>query len=110
RKIPVDPISGDVPADATDLVATFAPAGGDGEAGSDGADPGILYNFDTSTTDSNPTAGFIRANDSTLTAATELYVSKTTRAGNDIATFLATLVSSSNPTVKGVVFLSRPAD
>lgn len=110
RKVPVSPISGAVPADATALVATFAPAGADGSEGSDGGDPGVLLNFDTSTTDSNPSAGGIRADNATLTSATKLYVSKTNRAGHSIATFLATLDDSTNPTVKGNIVLTRPSD
>ena len=110
RKVPVSPISGAVPADATPLVLTFAPAGKDGLAGTDGGDPGILFNFDTSTADSNPTAGGIRANNATLTSSTVWFVSKTARAGNDISTFLATLAASSNPTIKGTVVVSRPSD
>jgi hypothetical protein len=109
RKVPVSPISGDVPADATSLVAVFAPAGADG-TGVDGTDPGILLNFESSTTDGNPTGGGIRANDSTLTSATKLFVSKTNRAGNSIATFLAALDDSTNPTVKGLLALTRNAD
>ena len=110
RKLAVSPISGAIPADLTSMVWTFSPSGKDGAAGSDGADPGVLFNFDTSTTDSNPTAGGLRANNGTLTSATMLYVSKTARGGNSIATFLATLNASSNPTVKGTIVLTKPAD
>lgn len=107
RKVPVSPISGALPANGAALVAVFAPSGQDGTTGQDGTDPGILFNFDTSTTDSNPTAGGLRADNSTLGSAATLFVSKTNRAGNSVATFLATLDDSTNPSVKGTLILTK---
>lgn len=110
RKVPVSPVSGAIPANATALVATFSPSGRDGNAGADGSDPGVLLNFETATADSNPTGGGLRADNAALGAATKLFVSKTNRAGNGISTFLATFDDSSNPSVKGTIILTRPAD
>jgi hypothetical protein len=84
-------------------------AGSNGANGADGADPGILLTWDTGTADADPGTGEIRANNASLASATFLYVSKTSRGGSSIATFLATLDDSTN-TVKGTITLTRPSD
>lgn len=99
-------------ADGVDLRGPQGDAGSDGTDGEDGADgvdgtdPGVLLNFDDSTTDADPGAGNFRADNADLSAATFLYVSKTNRAGDDISAFLAGLADSTNP-VKGSLTLTR---
>ncbi|HTV71186.1 MAG TPA: collagen-like protein [Rhizobiaceae bacterium] len=83
--------------------------GATGPAGADGSDPGILFNFDTATADADPGSGDLRANNASLTSATVLYVSKTSRGGSNVATWLATLDDSTNTTVKGIITLADPA-
>jgi hypothetical protein len=83
--------------------------GAPGANGTNGTDPGLLYTWDTATTDSDPGAGKIRANNASLVSATFFYVSKTTRGGSSVATFLDSLADSTNPTVKGALILTNTA-
>jgi len=61
---------------------------------------GLNMTWDSSTSDSNPGAGLMRANNADLSAATELYVSYTDRAGNDVEDLIA-LWDDSTSAVKG---------
>lgn len=77
--------------------------------GADGSDPGILLTWDDSTDDADAGAGKIWANSADLTTATQLFISKTNRAGSSIEAWLLTLASSSN-TIKGDILITDPAD
>jgi hypothetical protein len=85
-------------------------AGAPGATGADGRDPGVLLTWDTATADADPGAGKIRGNNASLPSATQLFVSKTNRAGSDIAVFLNALDDSSNPVLKGTLVLTRATD
>lgn len=61
------------------------------QSNANAVDPGILYTFDTGTTDADPGAGKIRANHASLASATMLYISKTTAKGSNVATYLNSL-------------------
>lgn len=76
--------------------------------GADGTGAGILMNFDTSTTDADPGSGDIRANNASLAAATELYISKTSRAASDISAYLSSFDDSTN-TIKGTLVITDTA-
>lgn len=78
----------------------------EGDPGADGTDPGVLLTFDDGTADADPGAGAIRADDVDLSAATTLFISKTNRAGNSIASWLLGLASSSSMP-KGQLTLTR---
>lgn len=102
-------------ADWSDGFAIKGPPGNDstvpgpaGNDGADGTDPGILLNWDDGTTDADPGAGNIRADNADLSSATTLYISKTGRGGSDISAFLARLDDSTNP-VKGTLTLTASA-
>lgn len=84
----------------------FIPKGDKGDTGADGTDPGVLFTWDTGTTDADPGTGELRANNASLASATTLYISKTSRAGSDISAFLASLDDSSN-TIKGTLVLTK---
>ena len=56
-----------------------------GIEGPQGADAGILMLWDTGTTDADPGAGDLRANNASVAAATKLFISKTSRGGSNIA-------------------------
>lgn len=91
--------------------STAGPTGGTGAtgpAGADGTDPGVLLTWSTGTTDSDPGAGYFKANNASLASATQIFVSKTGRGGSSLAAFLATLADSTN-TVKGTLTLTDPA-
>lgn len=107
KKVPVLPISGAVFANGAEIAVNFSPAGPGGQDGADGTGSGISFNFDTTTTDSNPTSGGLRGNASDLSAASKLFVSKTSRANQNINAILQTFDDSNNPGVKGVVVLAR---
>ncbi|WP_113154914.1 hypothetical protein [Nitratireductor sp. OM-1] len=77
------------------------PTGPQGDVG------GVAYRFDAGTADADPGAGLIRANNADLSAATELYVSKSNRYGDDLSGFLATLAGSTS-THKGYLVLTAP--
>ncbi|MCR6734438.1 MAG: hypothetical protein NVV83_10320 [Afipia sp.] len=77
--------------------------------GVDGVDAGILFSWDTGTTDADPLAGNIRANNASMASATFLYISKTSRGASNVESFLLALDDSTS-TVKGTIVLSRPTD
>lgn len=81
--------------------------GADGADGADGTDPGILLVWNDGNSLADPGSGQISASSDTLASATWLAVSKTNRAGDPISTYLATLDDSTNPTVKGILTLTR---
>jgi hypothetical protein len=85
-------------------------AGIEGPEGPAGADPGILFAWDTGTTDADPGAGALRADNASLASATKLYISKTSRGGSSVATFLAGLDASTTASRKGILVLTRPSD
>ncbi|QPC43484.1 hypothetical protein HW532_12735 [Kaustia mangrovi] len=89
---------------------TIALSGERGPAGADGSDPGALFTWDAATTDADPGAGEIRANDADLSTATQLYVSKLNRMSDDVSAYLLALAASSNPTAKGLLTLTHAAD
>ncbi|HEY4723123.1 MAG TPA: hypothetical protein VII92_14815 [Anaerolineae bacterium] len=66
---------------------------------------GVPFAWDTGTSDADPGAGKLRANNASLASATLLYISKTSRADANVATFLASLDDSTNPSSKGVLIL-----
>jgi hypothetical protein len=82
--------------------------GATGPAGADGTDPGVLMTWSTTTTDADPGAGFLQANNASLASATQIFISKTGRGGASLAAFLATLANSTN-TAKGTLTLTNPA-
>ena len=81
-----------------------------GIPGPQGADAGILMLWDTNTADSDPGAGDLKANNAALGSATKLFISKTSRGGCNIATFLLSLDDSSTSSRRGILVLTRPSD
>ncbi len=79
--------------------------GTDGADGADGTDPGFLYSWNTGTSNSDLGSGYMWA-DTTIDAATKLFVSKTNRAGDDLSQALADAVISTN-TRKANLVLTR---
>jgi hypothetical protein len=73
---------------------------GIGVTGATGPNTGLDYKFSTTTTDANPGAGYVRANNAALASATFLYVSKTGRNGEALGGVLDTLDASSNASDK----------
>lgn len=71
--------------------------------------PGYPLRFSTTTTDADPGAGLLRANNATLGSATSLFISKTAQGGAAIAAFLLSLDDSTN-TIRGTLELKRVSD
>lgn len=71
---------------------------------------GVPFAWDTGTSDADPGAGNIRANNASLASATLLYISKTSRAGANVAAFLAALDDSTSSTSKGILILGTQPD
>ena len=80
----------DIPQGVPGTDGTDGAPGAPGAPGADGVDPGYLYNFETSTS-APPSAGAIRFNNANLAAATQAFISDTTRGGADITTRLLEL-------------------
>lgn len=78
-----------------------------GTQGTTGDIGGAAYRFDDGTTDANPGAGNLRADNADLSAATMLFVSKTNRYGDDLSGFLASLTGSTS-SHKGYLILTAP--
>ncbi len=73
-----------------------------------GAIPAIGFNFDTSTTDSDPGAGNVRFNNSTPASVTAIYFDNSDRDGNSVTAWLDTFDDSTN-TVKGHLVFTAAA-
>lgn len=96
--------------DLDKLSVQFALNGQSGAAGATGPNSGLDYKFATSTADSDPGNGYIRANNATLASATILYVSKTGRNSEALSTLLDTLDASSNSGDKAALRIFTLAD
>lgn len=71
---------------------------------------GWKYTYDSTTiTSTDPTAGFFKLNNATLSSATALYISETTAAGQAISTELASWDDSTS-TVRGKLRIFKQAD
>jgi hypothetical protein len=70
---------------------------------------GFQYAWSTSTASTDPTTGKIKANNASLSLATEIYISETTAAAQAIASEIATWDDSSS-SVKGKIKLIKASD
>ncbi len=120
RKIAVTYVSGPGGFSAADgITLVFSrsgdvgPTGTTGDAGTngaDGTDPGFLYTFSTTTTDADPGAGVLRANNADLSSATALYIDDSDRNGNGHEATILGWDDVSNATLRGQLLISRPSD
>lgn len=69
---------------------------------------GFAYEWSTNTASSDPTAGFIKANNATLSSVTNLYISETDINGNSLAAIIATWDDPTSA-IHGRVYLFDPA-
>ena len=92
-----------------DNVYVAVPQGVVGGDGADGTDPGILFTWDTGTSDADPGPGVIRADNVSLASATFLYIDDVDRSSNNVEAHLLTWDDSTN-TIKGHLYLTRPSD
>lgn len=80
-----------------------------GNKGADGYVPGFKFTYSTTTTDSDPGAGTLRANNATFGSITQLFVDNTDSAGATITAWLDSLDDSTD-TVRGVLRLEAQND
>lgn len=73
-----------------------------------GADSGMRYAFETSTSMAAPASGGLRANNATLASATAFAVNATNSDGVDVSDFIATWDDSTN-TAKGTFLIRKEA-
>lgn len=92
------------------ILAQKGETGSMGANGADGSDPGILFTFDDGTSDADPGAGNLRANNANFASAAFLYISKTNRLGDDVATFLLSVGDADNAARKGILVLTSTGD
>lgn len=85
RKIPVTPLNGSVPADATVLAMSFA------RSGADARGAGQRLTFSTTTTDADPGAGQFRADNATFGSIGWLYIDNVDALGNSTTALLDAL-------------------
>lgn len=102
----------------TSLVVNVTATGGSGTKtdwtirassapGSAGKSSGHSYLWATSTASSDPTAGFVKANNATISSATALYISETDNDGNGIAANIGTWDDSTS-TIHGRLKIYNP--
>lgn len=84
--------------------------GATGPTGSDGVSAGVTYNFDTTTTDSDPGSGKIRFNNATVASVTSLYMDNLESGGGDVSSFLDTWDDSTNTSLRGIVVIRKISD
>jgi hypothetical protein len=104
RKIPISHVaSAGVLSSSDTVVVTFSRTG---NAGADGIQPGYRYTFSTTTTDSDPGAGALRANNATFGSVTQLFIDNADAAGATVTTWLDSLDDSTS-TVKGTLRIEQ---
>lgn len=74
-----------------------------------GVAAGLLYTWSTTTTDADPGAGKIRANNADLSAATQLFVSDTDGGSTDQSAFLLALDDVTNAEARALIVIADGA-
>lgn len=95
------------PSGAPGAAGATGATGAAGPAGPQGRVSGLQYTWDTGTAAADPGAGKLRVNSSSLTGATELYISETDGLGVAIAQWLANWSASTSP-IRGTVYIFNP--
>jgi hypothetical protein len=72
-----------------------------------GKSAGFSYKWSTDTTSSDPTAGFVKANNATFLSITTLYISETDNDANALSSEIATWTSATS-TIKGRIKIYDP--
>lgn len=108
---PITPIaSGGSIANGDTFFLSFIRVGDIGTTGATGAtgrEAALQYLWNTSTANTDPTAGHLKVNNGTLSSATALYISETDNDTNAIAALLAKW-DDSDSVIKGRLFIHSP--
>jgi hypothetical protein len=78
-----------------------------GNVGVDGYDPGYRFAFSTTTTDSDPGAGTLRANNATIGSVTQLYIDNADAGAASVTAWLDSLDDSTNTAHRGYLRLQK---
>ncbi len=78
-----------------------------GPVGEDGISAGLLYNFDTTITDSDPGSGNLRFNHAVIASVTKLFIDDLEDGGADVSSFLDSWDDSTDPNITGTVFIMK---
>lgn len=81
--------------------------GAPGPEGPVGTASGVLYKFDSATTEEDPGEGEFRLNNAALASATRIYISETTALGQAISGYLATWDDSTTTGHRGYIRLVK---
>lgn len=83
--------------------------GSTGSTGATGVSNGLLYNFSTTTTDSDPGAGNLRLNHATIASATSIFIDNLENLTGDVSAFIDTWDDSTNSALRGHILLREVA-
>lgn len=76
----------------------------------DGFAPGKRFQFSTTTTDSDPGAGFLRLNNATPASATQIFIDNADYAGATVTAWLNRLDNFGDTTDRGILLIQRASD
>lgn len=79
--------------------------GSSGANGLDGTSVGVEFQYSTTTTASDPGAGYFRFNNATIASATAMYIDNVDYGGSSTTTWLDSFDDSTNTTHYGYIFL-----
>lgn len=82
-------------------------AGATGATGLTGSSSGLLYDFSTTTTDTDPGAGYLQFNHATIASVTQLFIDNLESGGGDVSGFLDTWDDSTNTDLRGYVVIRK---
>lgn len=83
--------------------------GTNGTDGIDGVSTGLLYAFDTTTSDSDPGQGKVRFNHASIASVTSLFIDNLESGGGDVSSFLDSWDDSTNTDLRGTVIVRKIA-
>jgi hypothetical protein len=105
RKVTIAHVVGNSSFSASDrILVSFSRSG---NVGADGYDPGYRFGFSTTTSDSDPGAGTLRANNATIGSVTQLYIDNVDAGGASVTAWLDSLDDSTNTAHRGYLRLQK---
>ena len=81
--------------------------GPQGPQGDAGVSAGLLYAFNTDTTDSDPGNGQLKFNNATISSVTQIFIDNLENGGGDVSSFIDTWDDSTDPNVKGIIKITK---
>jgi len=81
--------------------------GPQGPQGDAGVSAGLLYAFNTDTTDSDPGNGQLKFNNATISSVTQIFTDNLENGGGDVSSFIDTWDDSTDPNVKGIIKITK---